>query len=485
MIGGRLNAEGAILVSTEETGTEPSRVEGANDWFYKVEVEADSSVVFIHFDEGETRSTRSFGVYHDATSEIARLPVRDFRVCEFGRPSRESGLRGGILDTKVVPDAPPELDLIDEPNHYAGGDWSPDDPGVRFLEALAVQGRQFTYSEAVDLAYRLRDSEGSPVQFWRELQWLRDRAFLDIRTDSMGRLSGVVPAAPALSPLPIKRGDSITLAPTGTWQTGWTEKLLEFCGQSGFDYHFRSFPYKLNSVAMKVTVPSWGDALRLAEAAGCILQEAAPSAVLCEWAASWEDWRHDIGSPWLEGDGRHYREDQTPFIISYSPYTCQFSEGEFRAPVRLELVHDESLNGLKYHKVVRRRRDSDGYYIPNELEHAFVRDPSWVKWRCHSVSSMHLIRPDEDPSGVAVPFDVRQNSLYLPEDLTLPYILSRALTLSNGEPPSQVKGNLPFDLPGDLDYSGIWLRYDGVPCKIAEVVLQKVDAYPQLFESRP
>ena len=98
-----------------------------------------------------------------------------------------------------------------------------------------------------------------------------------------------------------------------------------------------------------------------------------------------------------------------------------------------------------------------------------------------------MLYEGEAVDEIPVLYSAEKMQLALPRELSLPYILSRALTLCSGHPPNRISAidTNYEDIVGNFrgiqngkGYKGeLWI-YSGVSKEIAELILSKVEAFP-------
>ena len=104
-------------------------------------------------------------------------------------------------------------------------------------------------------------------------------------------------------------------------------------------------------------------------------------------------------------------------------------------------------------------------------------DPTWGKWI--SVNRAHA------REKVPVPYYAASSSICLPASLVFPTMLCRAVLTCSGLAPLPETGcpeyeepNSPFLTDAAPPYQGAVYRYRHVPVKIAEIVMDKLNAHP-------
>ena len=170
------------------------------------------------------------------------------------------------------------------------------------------------------------------------------------------------------------------------------------------------------------------------------------------------------------------------FLISIVCIAQSFTNVEGNANslgnYKLLLLEDRHIKNWQWHKLI------------NIKEHLYsnVRDYSWARWICH----VDAIRALAEHVGINdipinIPYDSKTGTLILPNQLTLPYLLARAIALSSGFAPDYLKNHPAwqagrvnenvFFTPGN-PYNGSCWEWKGIPVTIADNVLAKVTANP-------
>ncbi len=453
-------------VAFELLGSPVSGLPGMSMWEYGITLLNEPSVVVINVIVDGKEEVLSFGVFRDNQAIWETIPAGDYRVNKFGRPAKIDGLRGydiqrGEQGEDKLPDQFQFHEAKSNISSPAQG-VPPDGMGQEFIEAVFLEAtRLIPIQEVCRKAKAIAQLDAA--QFYRELRWLRDLGYIEIKTDQKGRWSHCINNPPALCLLPITDQGYYQAVLSGCMKRSMVETVCWEARTQGFQVISDHKGRRIIPPRVTLKHQQLAKFSNFSRQLDLWWDESPPAIELAKWAGSMDEWLEDVGGPWLEGAG--------PVADGgYVPEKLRSEQGvAFHAPFRLDNVEDTITGHHRWFKVVR--TNSIHEENTGEKRHAFIRDPSWAKWKSHSQSSGHLNGmtdeqvPDEE--SLLVQFDEESMTLSLPREMSLPYVLSRALTMCNGRAPDEAWTD-----------QGLVFRYSPVPRALAVQILEKVMAKP-------
>ncbi|MDA7681783.1 hypothetical protein N8603_05295, partial [Verrucomicrobiales bacterium] len=431
-------------------------------WEFEIKLLNEPSIVVASIQVDGKDESIAFGVYRDQNQFKWEIIQEDlFRVNKFGRPAKDIGLRGVILDESELLREQDSIDLEEVlAKQFGDHDEGLIDRGFRFIESVFVEkNRLIPTKEVHRKAQSIQGLNG--VRFYNELRWLRDLAFVEIKTDDKGRWTHCIHSPISIVLLPITINGQYQAVLAGCMKVSMAKIICEKARNFGIcvsvsDQGKNIVPPRICLSHQRI------DCLEsFASELGVYWNDTPPAKTIAYWAASMNDWEQDIGSPWYEGRGPDADG-------GYIPEKFQSIQGEsFSCPFKLENVEDTLTGRHRLFKVIKNNF--------GEKKYAFVRDPQWAKWMSNNRASVHLngLDPDEvfellgTEDLILVDYDIHTKSLYLPRELSLPYVLSRALTMCNGKVPEEIE-----------TIKGVYFVYSPVPEKFCKMILEKVLALP-------
>jgi hypothetical protein len=423
-----------------------------------------------------------------------------FYIDRFGWPAAE-GLRGTILPSGCVPQNGKEhefYDMQDDKNFFSNRI----DPKeihkdkFRFVEVLGCKGK-YSYSDLKGKMLSLCDiSEGD---FFRALRLMRDLGDIDICTEDNGIISHIYPNKAQLVMMPWKADDKIVAALRGTYTLTAFKSYLKKAAEEGEEVFSLNEPNDLENIIPPTTYFTFNTTEACVSfSQSCRLQfcsRGPASRQLAGWSGNSDEWFSMLESSnttqatgkiekyydthsftfrnWQEENKRHRYE---LFLISRRI-------GHFKAPPVINFRKSDLINDSNW-----------------EIQlDANIREPAWPKWYLQNILTGPKVgsemtykkcrksKPEEVEGLLPIFHKYRMKQLLLPRELTLPYVLSRALTLCSALPPVRIpaEGTTYSDVVGNFTakekgkgYKGeLWL-YSAVSYELAELILSKVDAFP-------
>lgn len=417
-----------------------------------------------------------------------------FSVDKFGWPG-EKGLRGSILHADYVPTSWPEHEYYELPDDFFANGIDPrkiSDAKFQFSEVLGLKGK-YNYSELKGRMISLCDvGEGD---FFRALRFMRDLGDIDTCMEDNGIISHIYPNKAELVVMPWKKDGQYVAALRGAYTLTAFKSYLDSAEQKGIKTLSLVEYNDLANILPPTTYFQFDTLNELASFSGACRLECdigSPAARrLAEWSGNLDEWFSMLeSSETTSGAGKiekYYDTNKFAFRNRkdederhrYELFLISRRVGQFRAP-----------------PVVNMRKSNPNANGTWEiLLDANIREAAWPKWYLQSIltgpnhgeMTYRQDRNGEPEEVDRLPIFYQDNELLLPRELSLPYVLSRALTLCSAIPPTRIpaEGTAYADIAGNFTgkdsgngYKGeLWL-YRGVSYELAELILAKVEAFP-------
>ena len=451
---------------------------------------------------GEILITAKQGNYsQDFTIEIkhssdlpGNLRRRDttFFVDNFGWPS-ESGLRGCHVtesEDNIAAHKFYELSTNGSRRKLAVREIQSD--RLHFWEALCLKKR-FNYSELKSHAMHLCSlSEG---EFFRAIRLMRDLGDIDVCIEDSGSISYIYPNAAELVLMPWKEGSKYVAVIRGTYNVSGLNEFLQTAESLGMRSYYIELDQDLQTTLPPSIYFEHDDLIqfnKLCERTNLLeWRNSLACRGLAEWSNNVDDWSVTLsGRPErnlygdceriFDADKFRFRSwDNNETREKYELFLLTVRAGRFKLPPIVNFrksIHSE-----------------DNEWIT--MTDVSVRDPAWAKWYIQYMykgpPKGEIVYQNAEVDSIPVLYNEAEMQLVLPRELTLPYILSRALTLCSGQPPKRIGsiGTDYEDIVGNFrgfqdgkGYKGELWVYSEVSKEIAELILNKVEAFPAEIE---
>lgn len=417
-----------------------------------------------------------------------------FSVDRFGWPEAK-GLRGSILHADSAPNSWPEHEYYELPDDFYANGIDPrkiSDAKFQFSEVLGLKGR-YSYSELKGRMISLCDvREGD---FFRALRFMRDLGDIDTCMEDNGIISHIYPNKAELVVMPWKKDGQYVAALRGAYPLTAFKSYLDSAEQKGIKTLSLDESNDLANILPPTTYFQFETLEELAsfsEACRLKCDPLSPAARrLAEWSGNLDQWKDMLeNSETTPGSGKiekYYDTDRFAFRSKtdeserrkYELFLISRRVGSFKAPPVV------NLRGSK--------KNADDTW--ETILDANIREAAWPKWYLQSILTgpnhgEMTYRKDQNGEHEEIgelPVFYSENELLLPRELSLPYVLSRALTLCSALPPLQLSAEgTPYnDIAGNFTgkdsgngYKGALWLYRGVSYRLAELILAKVDAFP-------
>jgi hypothetical protein len=491
-----LDCAGAELKEIKDSATQ-SRAWGIPEYRqYELTDYDGGGTILISAQQGqENQEVRTLGVI-----ESSKLPGNlrrhdaAFSVDKFGWPG-EKGLRGSILHADSVPTDGSEHEYYELPDDFFANRTDPRKiPGAQFQfsEVLGLKGK-YSYSELKGRMISLCNvGEGD---FFRALRFMRDLGDIDTCMEDNGIISHIYPNQAELVVMPWKKDGQYVAALRGAYTLTAFKSYLDGAEQRGIETLSLVESNDLANILPPTTYfkfDTLNELASLSEACRLKCDPASPAARrLAEWSGNSDEWFSMLeSSETTSGAGKiekYYDTNKFAFRNRtyederhrYELFLISRRVGQFRAP-----------------PVVNMRKsnpNTDGTW--ETLLDANIREAAWPKWYLQSIltgpnhgeMTYRQDRNGEPEEVDRLPIFYQDNDILLPRELSLPYVLSRALTLCSAIPPTRIPAESTAynDIAGNFTgkdsgngYKGeLWL-YRGVSYELAELILAKVEAFP-------
>lgn len=473
---------GADLIKLEDTGirSEP-RLPTTPLLRYKIKADPDSEFITVNAQCSDLRQNGSFGV---ARHGQADLPSNTKYALNQKGSLAENTDDAFLLGIKLYKPESEHVvkDTIDYPrlgiedSLQAWSDISLESNAFRFLESIASTGGKLSISE-----FRRRSEYIGRIAGWEfnsNLRLMRDLGYVEIALDSSARWVSIHNSPPAINLLPQITRDGRNIGSiTGVFNRNLIDKLIADSKDLGIELMQSDNDTGIVPRSIFLVTNDSENLALLADEHNLAYSEKPPSIEISEWSASLYEWENSIADRLRHGTG-HEHADST-----YSPERFKFVSGSQVGPLKLQRFNDP-ITGV--HRIFRVLYDH-----PNSTHgpgHFLCKDQSWAKWACQNrACSEEWITckgPKYDNSFTPVIYDPDCGTIYLHQELLLPRILMRALTLASSLPPQKVRGreNPYYDLSGnfnDAANTGLcaW-KYTFIPDFVCKTILSKVSAIP-------
>lgn len=493
-----LDCQGAKLIEIKFEGSKAGGWAMPEYKLFKLECYEGGGEITIRAKQGDNDlEVRVFSVVNSA--ELPGNPRRNdtaFAVDRFGWPGRD-GLRGSIIRTKCDHSPESEHKYYELQNGFFANRIDPreiPEEQFRLLEVLGLKGK-YSYSELKGRMISLCGiGEGD---FFRALRLMRDLGDIDTCTEDNGIISHIYPNKAELVLMPWKAGGHFVAALRGSYNLTAFKSYMSQADQKNVATFSLNESNDLSEILPPTTYfefntlenyASFSEACRLKYCPGD------PAARrLAAWSGNSDEWFRMLeSSETSQGSGKIEKYYDT-HRFGFRNWT----EGNERHRYELFLI-SRRIGRFKAPPVVNfRKSNQTGEGDWETLLDANIREPAWPKWYLQSILTgpnhgEMTYRKDrnsepEEVGELPVFHYYKKKALILPRELTLPYVLSRALTLCSALPPLRIpaEGTTYYDIVGNFTgrekgkgYKGeLWL-YQGVSYGLAELILSKVDAFP-------
>ena len=361
----------------------------------------------------------------------------------------------------------------------------------RFWQELCRKPR-FNYSDLKRSAMHLCSlSEGD---FFRAIRFMRDLGDLDICLEENGIISYIYPNPPELALMPWKEGSKYIATLRGTYTNIAFTQFLDTANQLGIGVYGIDIEQGMEAVlppAVYFSSESLDQLEKLSNGTHLLeWRNSVASRELAEYSAHIDDWSDTLS----ERPHRNlYGETEKIFDIDKFRFKKWDNGNYTRTKFELFLLSVRA-GRFKLPPIVNFRKSKQNEDKSWTTEtNVTVRDAAWSKWYILGLDvgprsgEGTMIHKDKEIENAAVLYSPEQMQLIIPRELSLPYILSRALTLCFGQPPKRISsidtnyedivGNFR-GLQNGKGYKGELWVYSGVSHEIAELILSKVEALP-------
>ena len=349
---------------------------------------------------------------------------------------------------------------------------------------------RFNYSELKGRAMHLCSlSEGD---FYRAIRLMRDLGDLDVCLEENGTISYIYPNAAELALMPWKDGSKYIAALRGTYTSIAFSQFLDTAKQLGVVTYGIEIGQGLEAVLPPVTYfasPDLDQFEKLCESTHLLKwRNSVACRELAEYSAHIDDWSDTLSE---RPDRNLYGDTEKVFDTDKFCFK-KWDHGNY-TPTQFELFLLTVRTGrFRLPPIVNFRKSKKDENEPWRIEtDVTVREPAWAKWYIQyfnkGPSKGEIQYDGEEVDSIPILYAARKMQLALPRELSLPYILSRALTLCSGLPPKRILAiNTNYeDIVGNFrgiqngkGYKGeLWI-YSQVSKEIAELILSKVEAFP-------
>lgn len=412
-----------------------------------------------------------------------------FHVNKFGWPDTV-GLRG--CRTISTPKNIAEHHFYELPNDHCTARFPVDEiKADRFrLWQELCRKKRFNYSELKGRAMHLCSlSEGD---FYRAIRIMRDLGDLDLCLEENGTISHIYPNPPQLALMPWQDGRKYITALRGTYTNIALKEFLNTAQEIGIETYGVEIGQGLESVlppAVYFSSESLHDFEKLCSSTHISeWRESIACRELAECSAHIDDWSETLSEQPdrnLYGDTEKiYDTDKFRFKkwdngnythTKFELFLLRVRAGRFRLPPIVNFRKSK-------------KNENESWTVETDVT---VRDPAWAKWYIQNMnkgpSRGEILYDGEEVDNIPILYSTEKMQLALPRELSLPYILSRSLTLCDGLPPKKISaidtnyGDIVGNFRGIMNGKGykgeLWV-YSGVSKEIAELILSKVEAFP-------
>ena len=401
----------------------------------------------------EIRATREGQAIGEVRLRIAAggglqtLSAGNFKLDPLGNPTTSSDGLLGVLDARTTPlglrTAESETVLPEINPGRIGRALDSNDSSrfcelvaTRFLDSLAQHNSSVAYGVARDQIYRLMENAGgldeyTPVTVLTEL---RSRGFLEIESDSKGRMVRVHAVPPALCVLPhLCLGRRVMAFPTGTlrhqhWRELCESRPHDITASRGCHGDSTLLP------PLWIIAPTLGEMRTFAEESSLRFM-VHPAHDVADWAASIEDVWAALGGTGVESlvSGDRPVERYNPNSGSFFPST---TGAGLTGNIQRQLFRVEDPETGSHHTY------SLGFWDEScRPRYSFVRDSRWGVWLALSAFAefVKIHWGIGDASPWPLHHDSRDHTLWLPARINLPVVLERALVLCSGNRPVRLR----------------------------------------------
>ena len=307
---------------------------------------------------------------------------------------------------------------------------------------------------------------------------MRDLGYVEIAQDSGARWVSIHNSPPAINLLPQITRDGRNIGSiTGVFNRNLIDKLIADSKSLGIELMQSDHDTGIVPRSIFLVTNDSENLALLADEHNLTYSEKPPSIEISDWSASLSEWENSIAGRLRHGTGYEHADS------TYSPERFKFVSGSQVGPLKLQRFNDP-ITGV--HRIFRVLYDH-----PNNTHgpgHFLCKDQSWAKWACQNrACSEEWITckgPNYDNSFTPVIYDPGCGTIYLHQELLLPRILMRALTLASSLPPQKVRGreNPYHDLSGNFNEAAntgscAW-KYTYIPDFVCKTILSKVSAIP-------
>jgi hypothetical protein len=349
---------------------------------------------------------------------------------------------------------------------------------------------RFNYSELKGRAMHLCSlSEGD---FYRAIRLMRDLGDLDICLEENGTISHIYPNPAELAMMPWKDGTKYIAALRGTYTSIAFTQFLDTAKKLGIVTYGIEIGQGLEAVLPPVTYfasPNLDQFEKLCESTHLLeWRNSVACRELAEYSAHIDDWSDTLSE---RPDRDLYGDTEKIFDTDKFRFK-KWDHGNYTQSKFELLLLTVRAGRFRLPPIVNFRKsikNEDGSWrIETDVT---ARDPAWAKWYIQYLntgpSKGEMLYEGEAVDEIPVLYSAEKMQLALPRELSLPYILSRALTLCSGHPPNRISAidTNYEDIVGNFrgiqngkGYKGeLWI-YSGVSKEIAELILSKVEAFP-------
>ena len=413
-----------------------------------------------------------------------------FSVNKFGWPERD-GLRG----TKITNEESQPRTIFEYnelPEDFFTTTRKPEsipEEKLHFIEALGLK-RRFSYS---DLKCRMMSlCTASEGDFFRAIRLMRDLGDVDLCIEDNGMISYIYPNSTELVLMPWQSGGKFVAALRGAYPLTTFRALLGAATKKGIDRFCLNHNDDLSGILPPTTYFKFDDIDTYSDfCISCGLKNASktPAAYrLTQWSGNIDEWVDML----LDSPPRKHSGEIEKFYDANKFGFRTWSE-EKQKTHRYDLfLISRRVGNFKAPPVVNFRKSDklgDDWNIVLDVS---VREPAWPKWYIQTLQKgpergeMTYLNEEIDDK-MPILYSREKMQLMVPRELSLPYVLSRALTLCSGVSPSRIAaketnfGDIVGNFKGIENGNGykgeLWL-YSGVSEVMAKLILAKVDAFP-------
>ncbi len=477
----KLEAKGVQLDPQSNDAIAPESMPGQTVKQYELLPEKGSMTITLYIKDrssDQLYETISFGVNdHQLLSESSEWKA-NIRFDKFGQVTQEPGVIGALFDDSLVASLLPTTPASVIAEELMQGLHSvaaiPNDPRFDMLEALR-QKRRLTGKEFKRRAEKIT---GDWKDYsWADLRWLRALGHVEVERDMKGRIAYVYPLKPHVYFLPWSFMGNCIGCVAGCPTRAELEHLAESSAILECKIYLADRGSGIIPPAVFISGPA-EDVQICIKDAGFQSPESMTEGnaeQFAFWAGTLQE-RLDCLT-WQPGNVA-----QQPEAI-FEPYRFRMlPPNEFNCPYKLFRTADSFSPQNKWHVL-----NFTGSLSDQDTRHVFLQDSSWGKWQSIFKATEGIPeRPDcPDDEYIPLPYSQQNLELFVPASARFPSILSRALLMCSGLPPRQVpclpyftnRGSL-FLTDCDVPYVGTCYVYRFVPVRIAQLVCEKVCAWP-------